>query len=384
MNSLFLRMRAVHWLAIGILIVNIFIFTDSLISQIIQSVLILAVVIHDWDEKRWGVDTLNLVNRHMGKFSQKDLGEDCNVNTRFNAEMSNVVDTVNYFRKTMQDTLITLKSVSTDSEEGAREISSCLVMMDNNIQASRQISEKTSAQINHICSLLTSLSEGMAATHSCMNAVSADLQESSRDVSILSSSVSEYSSQNNELNHQFDLLKDNAEEVKKVLVVVADIAEQTNLLALNAAIEAARAGEHGRGFAVVADEVRALAVRTQNSLDEIHNIVQSITQSADSASDKMQAQNESLAPLVSLAERNAEIIRKAAEDVSESSGQIAELDGKFQVVEQDVTEIDRDIESLCRAEEENAEGIRHINAQMKKTRKTTSEIGELIKEFKLG
>ncbi|MBD1558888.1 hypothetical protein HC752_18295 [Vibrio sp. S9_S30] len=59
MKSLFLRMRAVHWLAVLILLINIFVFTESFISQLVQGVLILAVIIHDLDEKRWGVDTLN-------------------------------------------------------------------------------------------------------------------------------------------------------------------------------------------------------------------------------------------------------------------------------------------------------------------------------------
>ena len=118
--------------------------------------------------------------------------------------------------------------------------------------------------------------------------------------SMINSTVSRIESvahKEHELSDNLQSLAGNAQETKQILVTIGDIADQTNLLALNAAIEAARAGEHGRGFAVVADEVRKLAERTQKSLAETAATISVLIQAINDNSEEL---NKNMAEMMDL------------------------------------------------------------------------------------
>ena len=157
------------------------------------------------------------------------------------------------------------------------------------------------------------LEESVQTLSQSSNHQASSLQQTAAAVEQITSSMQSVSSRTGEVITQ-------SEDIKNVISIIRDIADQTNLLALNAAIEAARAGEHGRGFAVVADEVRKLAERTQKSLGEIEAntniLVQSINDMAESIKEQAQGIsqiNETITQLESITQQNVSIANHSQE-----------------------------------------------------------------------
>ena len=141
---------------------------------------------------------------------------------------------------------------------------------------------------------------------------SGTITELNEMINTTNSRIINVANKEDELSQNLIQLTENANEMKGILTTIGDIADQTNLLALNAAIEAARAGEHGRGFAVVADEVRKLAEKTQKSLSEIAATVNILIQSVNESSDALNKNRDEMVSLTkyieSLSAKKDEIV----------------------------------------------------------------------------
>lgn len=178
-------------------------------------------------------------------------------------------------------------------------------------------------------------------------------------------------------------LSESSAKIGSVLEVIENIAAQTNLLALNAAIEAARAGEHGRGFAVVADEVRALASRTQDSTRDIQILIEQMQSSADSAVAVMEQGRGKANDSVTQAKRAGDSLRKINQSVASINGMNTQIATAAEEQSMVAEEISRNISRITEASQQAAEGANQTGSASRELVSIANRLQERVEQFKL-
>lgn len=368
MTSLFFRMRLVHWVGIALLLANATFFTDNLIGAIVQYVVALVVLVHDIDEKRWGVDLLRQASAYLAHFSAKDLSHSTRIHATFNKEMQDMLTVIDQFRENIRASLDEIKQSSRNNAAAATSFSEASQRIGRHVEDEVHLAEQTSNSVAQIASAAAALAADAENTAHDMEAARQQLAGARQEMRTMLERVTESTRIGDALAGKLKRLSGAAAQINQVLSTVSEIAEQTNLLALNAAIEAARAGEHGRGFAVVADEVRKLAEHTQRNVAVIGTTLADINQSVAETTHEVERQNggyrvlaETSHSVDGVIEGATNLVYKATDVVRHTAGVSAQVEGSVQHIVEQIARIKTSAHANAKAAAEIIDGANRMS-----------------------
>jgi methyl-accepting chemotaxis protein len=289
---------------------------------------------------------------------------------------------VNSFIERIQITLTDVKLTSKKSREVTQEFSNISKQIIQRVTTSSKILEHLNDSGEDIHSTINTSLEFTKNAEYTIEQTKENLNQTKEILYELVSRVETNAHKELELSDKLNELTTDANQAKEVLTVISDIADQTNLLALNAAIEAARAGEHGRGFAVVADEVRQLAERTQKSLSEINATIGVIVQAIMDASGEMNHNSENTQELIALSSKAQEYMDSSYEKMDESIHAVSETSKSSNEVSKSVEEMLARISDVYKSDEKNVEQVKKMEQSLSELESASSEMNEKLESFR--
>ena len=304
-----------------------------------------------------------------------------NIESENRDELGIISISFNNFINHIRDLVINIKESGSQNNIQVEELISTTTKMQEHIHTMAKAIEVSVDSSNAVKVVLDSSNEDSLITKNNIIKAQSSLSDVSNEILTMKDIVESGLEQELAIVERLDSLSSQIDGMRDVVNSIHDIADQTNLLALNAAIEAARAGEHGRGFAVVADEVRKLAEKTQSSLNEINSVISVFVESIATTNSEMSAKKKDYEHLVEVSVS----INKQTIDVSEIMNETVEMAENSSIVtvelSQKVLEIIAEIQKINESSNMNLKSVDSISAVSTNLRKTADELDDKLSSF---
>jgi len=314
--------------------------------------------------------------------TNSDLTQRIDVSSR--DEIGSMATAMNHMLEKFSHSLEQVAASTTMLATASEEMSSITYTTNENVNRQFNEIDQVATAINEMTATVQEVAANAGKAAHAAQEANAQSHTGKQIVETTMDSISELSGDLEEVSAVINNLSKHSESIGVVMDVIKGISEQTNLLALNAAIEAARAGEQGRGFAVVADEVRTLASRTQQSTVEIENMIEQLQTDAHSAVEAVKRSRERSEQNVNNAASAGDSLQTITHSVTEINDMNTMIASAAEEQSAVTEEINKNIVSIREAAEQTTQGANQTTAASQELSKLAAELQQLVAQFKTG